>query len=131
MHNAGTFIFTVFNLKYKSCLKFFFVTPSNKFLLVAATILVSTFCVLDSPTLINSPVSITLSNFAWILRGNSPTSSRKIVPLCADSKYPFLLSKAPVKDPFLCPKSSLSIIPDGIAEQFTITKDSNFLLLFL
>ena len=121
----------VLSLKYKSCLNLLLFTSSSKFLFVAAIIRVSTFWDLFSPTLINSPSSITLSNLACVSIGSSPTSSKKIVPLFAASKYPFRLSIAPVNEPFLWPKSSPSIIPEGIAAQLTIIKFSNFLLLFL
>jgi len=47
-----------------------------------------------------SPFSSTLSNLACDDIGSSPISSKNIVPPSADSKYPFLLSCAPVKDPF-------------------------------
>ena len=88
-------------------------------ILVAATIRTSVFCGLEEPTFINSPVSNTRNNRTWVARGNSPTSSKNMVPPSATSKYPFLLEIAPVKDPFSCPKSSLSIVPSGIAPQFT------------
>ena len=82
-------------------------------------ILTSIFCALDDPTLIISLFSKTLNNLACEAIGNSPISSKNIVPPFAASKYPFLLSCAPVNDPFSCPKSSESIVPSGIAPQFT------------
>src|SRR5712691_10736603 len=52
----------------------------------------------------------------------SVISSRKIVPPSASSKKPAFRSCAPVKAPFSCPNSSLSMSVSGIAEQFTATK---------
>ena len=77
-----------------------------------------------------SPFSKTLNNLACDAIGNSPTSSKNIVPPSAASKYPFLLSCAPVKDPFSCPKSSESMVPSGIAPQFTAMYGLCFRLLF-
>jgi len=54
-----------------------------------------------------------------VVSGNSPTSSRKMVPPSATSKYPERVWVAPVKAPFSWPNSSLSIVPSGIAPQFT------------
>ena len=58
----------------------------------------------------------------WSESGISVTSSRKSVPPSAISKSPFLSSCAPVKLPFLWPKSSLSSRFSGIAAQFWLTK---------
>ena len=52
-------------------------------------------------------------------RAARQTSSRNIVPPSASSKYPLRASVAPVKAPFSCPKSSESIVPSGMAPQFT------------
>ena len=52
----------------------------------------------------------------------SPISSRKSVPPCAAWKRPRRSAIAPVKEPFLWPKSSDSSSPSGIAPQFTATK---------
>ena len=87
--------------------------------MVAATILTFVFCGLEEPTFINSPFSNTRNKRTCVVSGNSPTSSKKIVPPSATSKYPFRSCIAPVKEPFSCPKSSLSIVPSGIAPQFT------------
>jgi hypothetical protein len=89
--------------------------------LVAATIRTSVFSALDEPTLMNSPVSKTRNKRTCVANGSSPTSSRKIVPPSATSKYPFLFEVAPVKEPFSCPKSSLSRSSLGIAAQLTGT----------
>ena len=89
------------------------------FRFVAATILTLVFWTFDDPTLINSPFSKTLKSLTWVVRGSSPTSSRNIVPPSATSKYPDRVDVAPVKAPFSCPKSSESIVPSGIAPQFT------------
>ena len=52
---------------------------------------------------------------------SSPTSSRKIVPLCASSKRPFFCCTAPVNAPRSCPNSSLSARLAGSAAQLTLT----------
>ena len=54
--------------------------------------------------------SRTRKSFTCIAWGISPISSRKIEPLCAASNLPFRSLMAPVKEPFLWPKSSLSRI---------------------
>ena len=95
---------------------------SGIFTFVAATILTSVLITFEAPTLINSPVSRTLSSRTCVCNGNSATSSKKIVPPFATSKYPFRESFAPVKDPFSCPNNSESIVPSGIAPQFTAIK---------
>ena len=59
---------------------------SNILTFVAATILTSVFWTLLEPTFINSPFSKTLSNRTWVVSGNSPTSSKNIVPPSATSK---------------------------------------------
>ena len=43
------------------------------------------------------------------------------MPPLACSNFPCLSLIAPVKEPFTCPKSSLSISSEGIAAQFTST----------
>ena len=67
----------------------------------------------------NSPLSSTRSRRAWVGMGSSPTSSRKMVPPSATSKYPLRSARAPVNDPFSCPNSSESIVPSGMAPQLT------------
>ena len=62
---------------------------------------------------------ITRKSFTCTSDGKSPISSRNKVPPLANSNLPSLSEIAPVKDPFLCPKSSLSIRSLGIAAQFT------------
>jgi hypothetical protein len=52
----------------------------------------------------------------------SAISSRNNVPPSASSNLPFFASVAPVKDPFVCPKSSLSISSSGIAAQVDLHK---------
>ena len=54
--------------------------------------------------------------------GNSVTSSRKMVPLLANSNLPVRRCVAPVNAPFSCPKSSLSTKPEGMDPQLTFTK---------
>ena len=60
-----------------------------------------------------------LINRACVDCGNSATSSKKMVPPFATSKYPLRASCAPVNEPFSCPNNSESIVPSGIAPQFT------------
>ena len=52
----------------------------------------------------------------------SPISSRKMVPPLASSKRPLRCCWAPVKAPFSCPKSSLSMRFSGRAAQLTLMK---------
>src|SRR5262245_34748053 len=49
----------------------------------------------------------------------SPTSSRKIVPMCAVSSFPGLSRYAPVKLPFTCPNNSDSSSVSGRPAQLT------------
>ena len=63
----------------------------------------------------------TRSSFTWVGMSISPISSRKIVPPLASSKRPMRRCDAPVKEPFSCPKSSLSISWGERAAQFTAT----------
>ena len=74
------------------------------------------------PTGRNSPLCNTLNNFDCNSRGMVLISSRNRVPLSASSNCPFLFEMAPVKDPFTCPNSSLSISSRGIAAQFIFRK---------
>src|SRR5213594_1178961 len=55
--------------------------------------------------------------------GNSPTSSRKIVPLWASAKRPSRFLVAPVKALCSWPKNSLSMSVAGIAAQFILFDD--------
>ena len=55
--------------------------------------------------------------------GSSPTSSRNTVPPSADSNSPTRRLSAPVKAPFSCPNSSLSMRADGSAAQSTRVKE--------
>ena len=86
---------------------------------MAATTRTSVFCTLAEPTRRNSPDCSTRNRRTCVDKGSSPTSSRNIVPPSASSKYPLRASVAPVKAPFSCPKSSESIVPSGMAPQFT------------
>ena len=61
----------------------------------------------------------------------SPISSKKSVPPLACSNLPILLSTAPVKDPFSCPKSSDSTNSFGISAIFKAIKGMSYLGLFL
>ena len=65
------------------------------------------------------------SSLGWAEAGISPISSRKRVPPSASSKRPGFLAAAPVKAPFSCPKSSLSIKPSGMAAQLILTNGSS------
>jgi hypothetical protein len=69
-----------------------------------------------------SRVSITRSSFTCSVSGMSPISSRKSVPLSAATNRPLWSAIAPVNDPFMCPKSSLSSSVSGIAPQLIATK---------
>ena len=55
----------------------------------------------------------------------SPISSRNKVPPCAAWNSPVRSDTAPVKDPFLWPKSSDSSRPSGIAPQLTAMKGAS------
>ncbi len=63
---------------------------------------------LFEPTFTTCLSCSTLSSFACDCSDRFPISSRKRVPLSADSNLPFLSSAASVKAPFTCPNSSLS-----------------------
>ena len=80
-----------------------------------------TFTVWLSPRRLISPVSSTRNNLACIDNGNSPISSRKMVPPSATSKSPVRAVSAPVNAPRQCPNNSLSIRFSGSAPQFTAT----------
>ena len=67
----------------------------------------------------NSRSWSTRSNVICVSAGRSPISSRNSVPPSAASKRPIRRSRAPVKAPFSCPKSSDATSADGIAAQFT------------
>ena len=73
------------------------------------------------PTRSNSPSWRTRRSFGCSSRGRSPISSRKSVPPWASSNRPCRRVSAPVKAPFSCPNSSLSIRPAGRAAQLTLT----------
>ena len=64
-----------------------------------------------------SPVSRTRNNFACIDNGNSPTSSKKMVPPEATSNNPVRAESAPVNAPLQWPNSSDSIRCSGNAPQ--------------
>src|SRR5687768_2028460 len=76
----------------------------------------------DEPTGLILLSSRARSSFTCSGKGMSAISSRKSVPPCAAEKRPRRSATAPVKEPFLCPKSSDSSSPSGIAPQFTATK---------
>ncbi len=98
---------------------------------VVAMTRTSTWIVSVPPTLSKHLSCNTRSNFACILMGISPISSRKIVPVSARSKRPIFLLVAPVKAPFSWPNSSLSNSWSGRAAQFTATKGLSARLLAL
>ena len=82
----------------------------------------STLRVSDEPSGRISPSCSTRSSRTCMPGSVSPISSRKIVPLSAISKRPFLSAWAPVKAPRLWPNSSLSSSVSGSAPQFCATK---------
>ena len=90
-----------------------------------------TLIVLLLPTGSNSCSCKTRNNLTWVSRGSSLISSRNKVPPSASSKRPVRRSSAPVNAPFICPKSSLSTSPVGIAPQFTFTSGRCLRLLWL
>ncbi len=96
---------------------------------MAASTRTSTFSVWELPTGSNSPSCRTRNSFAWSSRGNSPTSSRKIVLPSASVNLPSRLVVAPVKAPFSWPNNSLSMRFSGIAAQFTLISGLSFRLL--
>ena len=77
------------------------------------------FRVRSSPTRSYSPSCSTRSNLLCNSNGISPTSSRKRVPPSAASNRPARSFKAPVKEPFTCPKNSLSYNSRGTEAQLT------------
>ena len=91
----------------------------ERFTFVAHTIRTLVFSTSDEPTRRYSPFSKTRNRRACVGRGNSATSSRNIVPPLASLKYPLRSLTAPVKAPLTCPKSSESMVPSGMAPQFT------------
>ncbi len=68
-----------------------------------------------------SRVSITRSSFTCRASGMSPISSRKSVPLSALTKRPRWSAMAPVNEPLVWPKSSLSRSVSGMAPQLIAT----------
>ena len=68
-----------------------------------------------------SRVSITRRSFTWRASGMSPISSRKSVPLSALAKRPRWSAMAPVNEPLVWPKSSLSRSVSGMAPQLIAT----------
>ncbi len=82
---------------------------------------VSTFCVSTEPTRMNSFSWRTRRSFACVSIEIVPISSKKIEPLSATSKRPFLLAIAPVKAPLTCPKRLDSSRSVGIEPEFTVT----------
>ena len=82
----------------------------------------STFVVVSDPNSLTSRSWIALRSFTCIGKGNSPISSKKRVPPLALWKRPRLEAMDPVKAPRVCPNSSLSKRPSGIAPQFTAMK---------
>ena len=91
-------------------------------MLVAAMIRVSTFFVSTPPRRMNSRSWITRNSFAWVSTGTLPISSKKIVPLSASSKSPFLAATAPVNAPLRWPNRFDSSRSGGRLPEFTVTK---------
>ncbi len=117
------------NLWYKSSLKLPLEISFLRSLFVADTILTLTDMDLSPPTLVILFSCSALSTLACALKLISPISSKKSVPLFANSNLPALSLCAPVNDPLVCPKSSDSINSEGIAAQFTSTIGPSFRLL--
>ncbi len=82
----------------------------------------STRSVSVPPTRWISPCWRTRRILVCVARAMSPISSRKMVPPSQSSNFPMRWPVAPVKDPFSCPKSSLSIRLSGMAAQLTAMK---------
>ena len=74
------------------------------------------------PTGVTTRPSIARRILPCIAAGISPISSRKSVPSPASRNAPARSAVAPVKEPLMCPKSSLSSKSAGIAAQLTATK---------
>jgi hypothetical protein len=72
---------------------------------------------------------VALRIFACRLKGMSAISSKKRVPLLHTSKKPILSAIAPVKEPFLWPKNSLSRSVSVIALLLTAQNRLSFLIL--
>ncbi len=123
--SGGTRIGITERRKYRSSRNSPFSISSSSRWLVAAITRTSTWIVFCEPMRSTSPSWSTRSTLAWVRRLMSPTSSRKIVPLWASSNLPICFSVAPVKEPFSCPNSSLSISSSGMAAQLTCTKASS------
>ena len=81
-------------------------------------------------TLITSTEPRRMNSFSWITRRSLacvsrlmlPISSRKIEPPSATSKRPRFVAIAPVKAPFMWPKSDDSRSSGGSDPEFTVTK---------
>ena len=94
-------------------------------------ILTSISISLEPPNLRTLRSCTTLSNDTCTSYDKLPTSSKKSVPPFAISKCPIFRSKAPVKEPFSCPKSSLADNSREIAPQSIATKGPDARLLLL
>ena len=117
--SGGTAIRKTLSLKYRSSRNNPFATISLRSRLVAAMIRTSTGLDCSPPTGRTSFCSITCNNFTCSARGSSPISSRKMVPPSASKNSPFLALSAPVNEPRVWPKNSLSTRLSGMAPQLT------------
>ncbi|KAF0215898.1 MAG: hypothetical protein FD167_5194 [bacterium] len=88
--SGGRFIGTMLRRKNKSSRNVPFSTILLKSRLVAVITLTLTLRKEFSPKRINSPSCRILNNLTCKLKGNSPISSKKTVPLWASSNKPFL-----------------------------------------
>ncbi len=95
--------------------------PPRRVLFVEAITRTSTAISLLPPRRRTRESSRTRSSLACVPTGISASSSSSSVPCCASSKQPARRSTAPVKAPFSCPNSSLSIRVSGIAAQLMAT----------
>src|ERR1039457_848279 len=118
---AGMWISTVFSRKSKSSLNWPAAIAVCRSMLVAEMTRTLIRLVRDEPTRSVSPVSSTRSNLACCRMGTFPISSRKMVPLSANSKRPMRSIRASVNAPFTWPNNSLSKVPSGSAPVFTAT----------
>ncbi len=94
---------------------------SSRSSLVAAITQTSTVSLRVPPSRRTCWSSITFRSFDCSGKGNSPISSRKIVPPCAVWNSPALAWRASVNAPRSQPNSSASMSVSGMAAQLTST----------
>src|SRR5579862_1996255 len=123
--SRGTFIWPTARRKYRSDRKVSLHTQAQRSRLVATTNRASTRMLSLPPTGLMVLSCIARRSFACNSRGNSPTSSKKMVPPLAATNGPVLLQTAPVKAPRTCPKNSDSMRLGETAAQSTGTNGSS------